>query len=65
VVRRFFDCLENRLGFSHRPTWTVARTSKERKRKSSGTKTAWVFTRTAVQHDDDEEEDEERDGVEL
>src|SRR5437867_465670 len=24
--------------------WTVARTSKERKRKSSGTKTAWVFS---------------------
>jgi hypothetical protein len=24
--------------------WTVARTSKERKRKSSGAKTAWVFS---------------------
>jgi hypothetical protein len=24
--------------------WTVARTSKQRKRKSSGTKTAWVFS---------------------
>ena len=24
--------------------WAVARTSKERKRKSSGTKTAWVFS---------------------
>jgi hypothetical protein len=45
VVRRFFDCLKNRLGFSRRPMWTVARTSKERKRKSSGTKTAWVFDR--------------------
>lgn len=24
--------------------WTVARMSKERKRKSSGSKTAWVFS---------------------
>ena len=44
VVRRFFDSLKNRLGFSRRPTGTVACTSKERKRKSSGTKTAWVFS---------------------
>jgi hypothetical protein len=41
--------------------WTVARTSKERKRKSSGTKTAWVFSyepfaNEPPHHDDDEGE---------
>jgi hypothetical protein len=34
----------DRSVFSRRPMWTVARMSKERKRKSSGTKTAWVFS---------------------
>jgi hypothetical protein len=38
--------------------WTVARTSKERKRKSSGTKTARVLL---VQHHEEEEEEEEED----
>jgi hypothetical protein len=39
--------------------WTVARASKERKRKSSGTKTAWVSLEQ--HHEEEDEEDGEDD----